>query len=175
MKMLALLALFSLSAVAQTKDKAVTPFSLPQMNHEQVGTPYSSADYKNGVFVVEAYFLGCPYCNDNAPYVDDLATKYAAEARVQVLDVGVDKSDSQYATWIKKHSPNHPVLNDKNRDLIRQLGTTGYPSSYVLDCNGNVLYKTSGVWNSTKLAGIDGAIEKALQVTCVTEDSDGSK
>jgi hypothetical protein len=50
---------------------AVTPFELPQMNHDTVGTLYKSADHKSGVFVVEAYFLNCPYCNDNAENVDD--------------------------------------------------------------------------------------------------------
>jgi peroxiredoxin len=145
---------------------AVSSFSLPQMNHATPGTMYNSADHKDGVFVVEAYFLNCPYCNDNAPNVDDLADAYANEPRVQVLDVGVDRSDSQYKTWIAKHNPNHPVLKDDKRQLIRQLGTTGYPSSYVVDCQGTVRYKTSGVWNMTKEAGLKSAIDKALSEDC---------
>lgn len=164
MRALAIAALFCINAFA------VNPFELPQMNHDQAGTLFKSTDHPNGVFVVEAYFLGCPYCHENAPNVDELAEKYANEPRVQVLDVGVDRQDSQYAQWIEKHQPNHPVLKDANRVLIRQLGTTGYPSAYVIDCKGTVLHKTSGVWNSSKKAAIEKAIAQGLQTVCVVTE-----
>jgi len=165
MKRFALVTLLGLIAITANA-VTVSPFSLPQMNHANVGNVYNSNDVKNGVFVVEAYFLNCPYCNYNAHNVDDLASKFAYEPRVQVLDVGVDKNDSDYKTWIAKHSPNHPVLKDANRILIRQLGTTGYPSTYVLDCEGNVVAKTSGEWDSAKIQKIEAGIEKALTVMC---------
>jgi len=169
MRFTAILALCGLlSVTASARPKNVTPFALPQMNHANVGTLYNSSEKQNAVFVIETYFLNCPYCNDNAPNVDDLAEKYKYEPRVQVLDVGVDKNESQYKTWILKHSPNHPVLNDGNRILVRQLGTTGYPSSYVVDCQGNVLATTSGVWSSSKLQIIEQGIEAGLRTTCST-------
>ncbi len=167
MKRFILVALLSLSSFAvNAAPKKVSPFSLPQMNHATAGTLYNSADHKDAVFLVEAYFLGCPYCNDNAPNVDDLADQFSKEPRVQVLDVGIDQDEEDYATWIERHHPNHPVLNDGNRALIRQLGTTGYPSSYVLDCHGNVIYKTSGVWNSSKMQKIADTITKTLDIHC---------
>lgn len=162
MKTLVLSALFCLNAFA------VTAFELPQMNHETIGTLYKSTDAPNRVFVVEAYFLGCPYCNDNAPNVNDLAERFSSEPRVQVLDVGIDRSASQYAEWIRRHEPNHPVLKDDSRKLIRQLGTTGYPSTYVIDCAGKVLYQTSGVWGAKAVEAIEKAIASGLQTTCST-------
>ena len=162
MKKAVLIALFLLSPLAH----AVSPFELPWMNHTDSGTIYKSADHVSGIFVVEAYFLNCPYCNDNAENVNELADKYKSDSRVQVLDVGIDTSDSQYKTWINKHRPNHPVLKDSQRRLISQLGTSGYPSTYVLDCKGNVLTKTSGAWNSQKLNQITNAIEKLLKQDC---------
>lgn len=142
------------------------PFELPWMNHESKGTIYRSLDNPAGIFVIEAYFLNCPYCNDNAPEVDDLATKYASEPRVHVLDVGVDKNDTQYASWISKHSPNHPVLKDGNRKLISILGTSGYPSTYVIDCRGNVAASTSGSWGAGEKRTITDAIDKLLTQEC---------
>lgn len=167
MRFTAILVLFGLIGVsAVAAPKKVSPFSLPQMNHANVGTLYNSAEKPNAVFVVETYFLNCPYCNDNAPNVEDFAEKYQDDPRVQVLDVGVDKTVAQYESWIRRHSPNHPVLNDGNRILVRQLGTTGYPSTYVLDCRGNVLTSTSGVWSASKLAQIDAAVQKGLETGC---------
>ena len=145
---------------------AVSSFQLKWMNHATPGTVYNSADHKDGVFVLEAYFLNCPYCNDNAPNVDELASSFANEPRVQVLDVGIDRADSQYKSWIAKHKPNHPVLKDDKRQLVKQLGTSGYPSTYIVDCKGVVRYKTSGVWNMTKETAMKDKITEILQETC---------
>src|SRR4051812_23863865 len=84
---------------------AVSPFELPWMNADQGGATFKSSDYPTGIFVVETYFLGCPYCNDNAPAVAELTSKFSSDSRVHVLDVGIDKNDSQYKTWIKRHKP----------------------------------------------------------------------
>lgn len=145
---------------------ALTSFSLPWMNHAVKDTLYNSADHKDGVFVLEAYFLNCPYCNDNAPNVDALADSFANEPRVQVLDVGIDRTDAQYATWISKHKPNHPVLKDDKRVLIKQLGTTGYPSTYIVDCKGTVRYTSTGVWNTSKIKAMKDKIADILKETC---------
>ena len=145
---------------------AILPFELPWMNHPSGPATYRTSDHRDGVFVVEAYFLGCHYCHVNAPNVHELAGKYASEKRVQVLDVGIDRSDSQYQTWIQQHKPNHPVLKDAQRQVVRKLGVGGYPSTYVIDCKGNVTYETSGVWNSETRQAIQSAVDEALKVTC---------
>lgn len=142
------------------------PFNLPWMNSAKAGTTFSSVDHPAGIFVVEAYFLNCPYCNTNAPNVDELVDKYANEPRVHVLDVGVDRSDSDYQSWISKHRPNHPVLKDSTRKLIGKLGTAGYPSTYVIDCRGNVVKETSGEWNSSTRQEIQSAIDALLKQEC---------
>ena len=148
-------------ACASAGAKSIQPFSLEWMNSSSEKT-YRSGDHKNAVFVVEAYFLGCHFCNDNAPQVDKLAKKYQSQPRVQVLDVGIDTSDSEYAEWIHRHHPNHPVLKDASRTLIHQLGTSGYPSTYVIGTTGNVIEETSGAWSPSKLSRITAAIDKAL-------------
>lgn len=147
----------------------VTPFQLPWMNSKTEVKIYDSSSHPNGIFVVEAWFNGCPYCHKNAPMVMDLAEKYSDEPRVQVLDVGVDRKDSDYQSWIAQHQPKHPVLKDSKRELIGQLGTTGYPSTYVIDCRGNVVAKTSGQWNSQKKATIQKAIDNLLKQDCQSD------
>jgi peroxiredoxin len=145
---------------------AISSFELPQMNHKSVGTIYKSVEHQNAVLVIEAYFNGCPYCNENAPNVDHLASSYSDNKRVQVLDVGVDRSDSEYEAWIEAHHPNHPVLKDAKRVLIKQLGTTGYPSTYVLNCRGDVVYEASGLWEDGVELEIQKAIDQSLDLSC---------
>lgn len=134
----------------------VLPFELP----EYLGHTYRSEDHPSSVFVIEAYFNACPYCNYNAQNVNDLAFEYP---HVQVLDVGIDRKESDYAAWVKKHNPNHPVLMDGSRQLIRKLGTQSYPSTYVIDTQGQVVYETSGEWNSKQKKEIRSAIDAAVR------------
>lgn len=145
---------------------SVSSFSLPWMNNHGGASTFSSTDYPDGIFVVEAYFLGCPYCNDNAANVDALATEFASDPRVHVLDVGVDRSQSDYDEWISRHNPNHPVLNDGNEQLIGQLGTTGFPSTYVLDCKGNVVAQTEGEWGDQEKTTIENGVKQLQSQQC---------
>lgn len=144
------------------------PFSLPDMNAGK--TMYKSEDHKNAVFVVETFFLGCPYCHQNAPNVQDVVEYYKTNPRVQVLDVGIDRLDGQYSAWMLAHKPTHPVLKDAARELIGKLGTRSYPSTYVIDCNGSLLETSSGLWNERTKLKLKAAIEKGLESNCSTED-----
>lgn len=143
MKPILLLGLFTTAL----SSAAIRPFSLLWMNHPESGKVFSSKDHPNSIFVIESYFNSCPPCNQNAPQVDSLAKEFSQEPRVRFLDVGIDRKKSDYQSWIQKHHPNHPVLMDADTLLNLQLGTQAYPSSYVVDCKGNVLERTLGVWD----------------------------
>jgi peroxiredoxin len=160
------LVLFLVASWASVTAMAVDPFSLPWMNATSANTTYSSSNFPTGIFVVEAYFETCPYCNDNAASVNDLASHYANEPRVQVLDVGIDRDDSSYQQWISDHNSNHPVLKDAQRTLIGELGTSGYPSTYVLDCKMNVVYSHTGEWDSGDETDIETQVDALLKQTC---------
>lgn len=140
----------------------VSAFNLPVMNGK-VGEVFDSAKYPNDVLVVEAYFKDCPYCNQNAPNVDSLADVFKTNPRVHVLDVGIDTKDVDYANWIGRHHPNHPVLKDSQRKLIKQLGTTSYPSIYILDGTGTIRYRNSGTWDSATRMEIQEKVEDLLK------------
>jgi peroxiredoxin len=140
----------------------IMSFVLPVMNG-QPGEMFDSSQHANKVLVIEAYFNDCPYCHQNAPKVDALAEEFAGEDRVIFLDVGVDRKDSQYEAWIQKHKPNHPVLKDASRKLISQLGTKSFPSTYVIDCSGNVIFSTSGVWSFSVVERLANKIREASE------------
>lgn len=157
---LALGALFAQAAFAGIS------FELPWMNSTDTDATYKTSDYPGSVFVLETYFLGCPYCNDNAPNVDALAEEYGFDMRVQVLDLGIDQQDSQYEEWIRRHEPNHPVVKDVGRKIVRQLGTRAYPSVYVVDCKGNVAYSHEGEWDSSVKSAIRSKVKSLLSGQC---------
>lgn len=141
---------------------SLLPFSFPWMNHAQRGTAYNTANHKNGVFVIEAYFQACPACNVSAPFVNALAAEYANQPRVQVLDVGKDRRDADYTMWIDRHKPNHPVLQDSELKLLNKLGVTSYPTTVVINCRGDIAYSESEVWNENVKRKVKAKIDELL-------------
>ena len=150
----------SISTVSATQ--TIAPWSLKWFNAPQANTLYNSAEHVGAVFVLENFFQSCSYCNANAANVDALATAWKDNARVQVLDIGIDTSTRSFQLWINQHTSNHPVLMDGSQILTKQLGTTGYPSTYVLDCQLKVLYSSTGVWDDGVKAAIKSNIENSL-------------
>jgi peroxiredoxin len=160
--------LISTASLAQQFEAplAISPFQLEWMNHETTGTIYSSANYPSSVFVIEAYFKNCPYCNDNAPNIDALRDHYADNDLVQVLDVGRDCRVADYHAWIERHHPNHPVLRDCSQQVLGQLGVRGYPTTYILDCNLNVVARYVGAWDGSTMADVKRQVNQLLDRGC---------
>lgn len=140
-------------------------FDLEVMNGEGQER-FNSKDYPTSVFILEGYFLRCPYCNYNAPNVDEMAEFYAENERVHVLDISYDCRQSDYASWISQHNPNHPVLNDcRGTKLLRPLGISSFPTMVILDCRGEEVYRATGMWNESTKSQIKAAVAGAL-ATC---------
>lgn len=145
---------------------SIPMYDFPLKNGESRDDVYRMSEHKNTVFVFEAYRLNCGYCNENAPVVDDLATDYAGNSRVQVLDLGLDTADADYAEWIARHNPNHPVVQDTNRRVFNALKTSsGVPQVFVVNCRGEMVGNHVGTWGGST-AKIRSLVEKALTTTC---------
>ncbi len=160
-------ALFATASYANQIDPAATEF--PWMNGPSRDARYSlSADAnRNKVHVIEAYGISCSWCNRNAPQVDALATEYISNVRVQVLDMGLDSADRDYARWIQMHAPNHPVVKDEGRVVWQALmQENGIPQTFVVACDGQLIGATIGYWGEEEKNTLREAISRALDTTC---------
>ena len=145
----------------------IAPTSFPWMNAKQAGSTYNMAEHPNAVFVFEAFSINCSWCNKNAPNVDALATKFKDNARVQVIDLGLDSSTSAFTQWIQTHNPNHPVVKDVGRKVFNALQVeNGIPQVFIVNCRGEREDVVVGYWEAAEKAQIERAINKALETTC---------
>lgn len=124
----------------------VPDFSLSLMNGNR-GT-YSTAAH-DSAFLLDFYFNSCPACNENAPAVEEVAAEFHSN-QIQFLAIGIDRNDSDYASWIRKHNPSFPVLKDNQRTLPPVFGVSSYPTTVILDCNMNEVFRYVGTWNARK-------------------------
>ena len=165
MRRLIAVTLFLFSAAANAA-ASIPMYEFPLKNGESRDDLYKMSEHKNSVFVFEAYRLSCGYCNENAPVVDALVNEYAANPRVQVLDLGLDTNDSEYAEWVARHNPNHPVIQDTGRRVYNALRTeNGVPQVFIVNCKGEMVGNHVGTWSGYGKK-IRGLIDRALQTTC---------
>ncbi len=151
---------------ANPQGTSIPMLEFPLKNGQSRDEVYKMTDHKNGVFVFEAFRLSCGYCNDNAPVVDQLASDYASNPRVQVLDLSLDTVDTDFAEWINRHHPNHPVIQDTGRRVYNTLKqANGVPQVFVVNCKGMLVGGHVGTWGGAE-SHIRGLIDRALQTTC---------
>lgn len=157
-----------LLAAAGVAQAASVPTNLEfPLKNGAAGEVYKMADHPNSVFVFEAFGLNCPYCNDNAPNLDKLTNDYKSNPRVQVLDLGLDSQASYYVEWIRRHKPNHPVVQDVSRRVFGALSTEGsIPQVFVANCKGALVGKYVGSWDSSAARYVRGLVDKALETVC---------
>ena len=126
------------------------PVHFTLMDMRDPGGMYDSAGHKDKPMVLEFYFNGCPYCDQNAPNVKALAAEWHG-LNAQVLDISIDCDASDFDAWIRRHRPTWPVLKDCDGEaLAQQLGVTSYPTTIVLDRNHVRVWSSVGVWSAAK-------------------------
>jgi len=164
MRLLISAALLCASSVALAA--SIPQLSFPVKNGAP-GETYNMADHQNSVFVFEAYRLSCHYCNENAPKVDRLVEESRQNPRIQILDLSLDTSASDFAEWIRRHKPNHPVIQDVGRQVYKALKTVdGIPQTFVVDCKGNMHGNVVGEWDTRGEQKVRDLIASALAIQC---------
>jgi len=143
---------------------AAEPFALQDMNAG--GAMYTSAEHVNSVFVLEIYQYNCSYCHENVVNIDNIAATFSGNPRVQVLDIGIDRSASYYTQWINRHHPQHPVLNDGQRSLTNQFNIEGTPTTIILDCNMQEVKRISGEMSTSERENLKQIINQELMRVC---------
>lgn len=121
-------------------NKAAPDFSLPLLHEPD--KKLSPADMKGKVWLLNVWASWCGACKDEHPVLMDLS-------RQNILPiVGVDYKDKREdgeATLKKAGDPYTLVIADADGKAFFNYGVYGVPESYVIDKQGVIRYKLTGV------------------------------
>jgi hypothetical protein len=166
-KLLLAMAFSILSPVAVAADIDPATVVLPWLNGPTRGSVYRFTDHSNRVHLIEAWTIGCSWCNRNAAQVKALKQEYATDAGVEFLDLGLDSNASAYAQWIQSHRPTYPVVQDAGRAIWTALKQAdGVPQTFVVDCKGHLVDYTIGYWGESEKTSLRAAIALAKETSC---------
>ena len=147
------------STAEEGADKEVYPAPSFEL-YDQFGEKHTLEDYRGKVIFLNFWATWCPPCRSEMPDIQKLYEKYqssanAEESEVVVLGVafpnyGNEGSEEEIANFLSGNGYTYPVLMDTDASLGYAYGISAYPTTFMIDRDGNLFGYVTGA--------IDGAL-----------------
>jgi thiol-disulfide isomerase/thioredoxin len=135
---------------------AAPEFALPDMN----GRTVSLAALRGKVVILDFWASWCGPCQVWTPFLQQVETKFADQGLV-VLGLNVGEDPITIEQYEKSESSTFPVLVGAEPDITDKYYVGAFPTTYVIDRKGQVVYREDGV--DTEIAReLITVVEKAL-------------
>lgn len=117
--------------------------------HDQYGKEHSLSDYKGKTIFLNFWATWCPPCKAEMPDIQKLYESYGKDGEVVILgvaapDFGNETDEDGIKAFLKENGYTYPVLMDTTGELFMQYGITSYPTTFMIDKEGNVFGYVSG-------------------------------
>jgi outer membrane lipoprotein-sorting protein/peroxiredoxin len=107
------------------------------------GRETKPADFKGGPVLLTFWFHACATCREELPRIEALHVEYARRGvKTWAVNFG-DGADVVAAYFAKERFTVTPLLQRKS-DVSRAFGVRSYPTTYVLDAEGKVVWRAVG-------------------------------
>ena len=129
------------------EENAADPNALPPALdfelQDQFGTTHTLDEYKGKVIFLNFWATWCGPCRAEMPEIQDLYEKYKDSEDVAVLGVaapsmGQETSQQGIEEFLETNEYTYPVLMDTNWELFQGYGISAFPTTFMIDVDGNV-------------------------------------
>ena len=119
---------------------------------DQYGNTHSLSDYKGKVIFMNFWATWCGPCKAELPDIQNLYEKYKDSDEVVILgvaapDMGREVSRDEIITFLEENGLSYPVLMDVDQNLFYGYGINAFPTTFMIDADGNVFGYISGQLN----------------------------
>ncbi len=137
---------------------------------DQYGESHSLSDYRGKIVFLNFWATWCPPCKAELPYIQELYEEYQAMDDPDVVFLGVtfpgygNEQDVEGVTeFLEENGYTFPVLMDTDASLMQPYYITAYPTTFMIDPDGNVL------------GYIPGGMTKAIMENVIEQAREASK
>ena len=128
---------------------------------DQYGNTHTLADYAGKTIFLNFWATWCPPCRNEMPEIQMLHEEFSAEEDPEVVILGVAAPDygdegsvEDITAFLEENGYTYPVLMDMTLDLFMSYGIFSYPTTFMIDANGNVFGYVTGQLNEEMMRSI---------------------
>lgn len=105
---------------------------------DQYGVVHSLENYKGKVIFLNFWATWCPPCKKEMPDVESIYKEYG-ENKKDVVILGVNsEKENEVKKFLKDRGYTFPTVIDENSEVMRKYFIQAFPTSFVIDKEGNV-------------------------------------
>lgn len=134
---------------------------------DQFGNTHTLSDYKGKTIFLNFWATWCPPCRAEMPEIQEIYEDYGNnEEDVIILGIaspnyGREGSAEEIAAFLEENEYTYPVVMDEGGLSAYTYGVSAYPTTFMIDAEGNVFGYVSGqitkdIMNSIITQTIDG-------------------
>ena len=105
----------------------------------------SDNNFKKKVVLLDFWTTTCGICFQKFPQVQSVHEKYKNDSSVMILAVNnpiEEDKPNQAFNDIREEGHNFPVVITKDEDLAEKFGVKGYPTTFIINQSGQIVYRT---------------------------------
>lgn len=119
---------------------------------DQFGNVHRLDDYKGKVIFLNFWATWCGPCRNEMPEIQKLYEEYSAQgeaSEVAVIgvagpDMGGEGSKEEITAFMEENGYTYPVLMDETGEMFSYYGISAFPTTFMIDREGNVYGYLSG-------------------------------
>ena len=134
---------------------------------DQFGNEHTLSDYKGKTVFLNFWATWCGSCRSEMPDIQKLYETYETEGDNAVIILGVaapglgqEKDEAGIKAFLDENGYTYPTLMDTTGDLFSEYGISSFPTTFMIDREGNVFGYVSGALNEDMMKNI---IEQTLE------------
>lgn len=144
-------------SVADKKTIPALDFTLT----DQYGNSHTLSDYKGKTVFLNFWATWCPPCRREMPEIQMLYEEYSAEEDPSVIILGIaapeygnEESVEGISAFLEENSYTYPVLMDEGGTVFMDYGVYSYPTTFMIDKDGNVFGYATGQLSESMMRSI---------------------
>ena len=145
------------SSKTEENKYAAPDFTVLDMEGKEV----SLSDFKGKPVVLNFWATWCYYCKEEMP---DFNKAYKEFPDIQFLMVnatdGVKETKEKATKYVKEQGFNFPIFFDTKGEAVNNYHVTGFPTTYFIDADGNLVTYANGMINYETLKRVIDMIKE---------------
>lgn len=136
---------------AKEETKTSLPPAMDFTLTDQYGNSHTLSDYKGKTVFLNFWATWCPPCRAEMPDIQKLYEEYDTEGDDALIvlgvaspDIGGEKSEEGVKQFLEENGYTYPVLMDTTGEQFMNYGVFSYPTTFMIDRDGNVFGYVSG-------------------------------